>query len=115
MGRSAAEELDRVFLDGVKRSGMNFERFENYLQEQEMAGKIDLKKIQYQRRGSGWLIIVTARVDGTDVVQFAETDSLPKSAGKILSMLQQPVWKADKFAVSAPHAAAAGTSVLLTK
>ena len=103
MAKDKNEGLDSGWAEHVRRVGLNYERLDAYIERITREGTMRLKKLSYRFDGSQWLIVLTAEVDGKDVVQFANVDSLAGSAGKLVNLLQQPIWKADKFSSPAPH------------
>lgn len=103
MGTSKSEGIDGRWLEHVKRIGYNSERLDACIEKIAREGSMKLKRVSYKFNGVDWLVTVTAEVDGKQVVQFANVTSIGGSAGKLTSLLQQPLWKADKFAEPAPH------------
>lgn len=115
MGKDRNQELEAHFYEQVRSLGYRWMDFDARWQQAEIKGGYMIKRIAFQRRGTQWRVIVVADVAGVSHVQFADVENLGQSGGKLLSMLQQPVWKADKYATPAPHAVAAEVASSLTK
>jgi hypothetical protein len=113
MGESAAEKLDQRWQEHVRRQGLNLERADAIIERGEREGRMKLKRISFKSTGAGYLVIVTAEVDGKAVVQFANVESLATGPGAIARLLQEPVWKSDKWSEPAPHIGAEAVQLAL--
>lgn len=97
MGTDKNESLDQLVVKKAERNGKLLLSLKAAVKWQEENKDVHIRQVKMVQRGGGWLLVMTADVQGTRKVAFRDLAHLDEFPGEALDVLRNTTWRADKY------------------